>query len=269
MINMLKKTYKMQSNSIYLYQNKTEVQISDNTTNRRNIVVYASNLVLHKGVDNALFFQFKNSDQRRVPIGNLDFCFVVFDERAASKQILFELPVKHIDATTGKASVTVPEQYLYTVETGKYEYAITAIELDGTKKPTYVDDNLGMRGVVDVRLGAAPEFTASEILVPDALTGLTGAVSGLTQDHENHSLHTIIVKFADGDTAGYTGDLTIQATMDNILQQTTNVTWFDVQTESYTDQEDNVTLNFSGVFNGVRFLATETDGTISEIQYRY
>ena len=145
MINMLKKTYKMQSNSLYLYKNKTEVQISDNTTNRRNIVVYASNLVLHKGVDNALFFQFKNSDQRRVPIGNLDFCFVVFDERAASKQILFELPVKHIDATTGKASVTVPEQYLYTVETGKYEYAITAIELDGTKKPTYVDDNLGIR----------------------------------------------------------------------------------------------------------------------------
>jgi len=231
--------------------------------------VYASNLVLHKGVDNALFFQFKNSDQRRVPIGNLDFCFTVFDERSATKQILFELPITHIDATTGKAGVTVPEQYLYTVETGPYEYAVTAVELDGAKKPTYVDDNLGMRGTVDVRLGAAPEFTSSNILVPDAVTGLTQAVSGLTQVHENQTLHTIIVKFADGTTAGYTGDLTIQATMDNILQQVTNVTWFDVSTSSYTDQEDNVTLNFTGVFSGVRFLATETDGTISEIQYRF
>lgn len=270
----VKENIKMQSNSIYLYQNKTEVQLSDNTTNRRNIVVYASNLVLHKGVDNALFFQFKNSDQRRVPIGNLDFCFTVFDERSATKQILFELPITHIDATTGKASVTVPEQYLYAVETGPYEYAVTAVELDGAKKPTYVDDNLGMRGTVDVRLGAAPEFTASQSLTMDFIVDAgpdyrTDAVSGLTQAHENQSLHTIIAKFADGLTAGYTGDLLIQATMDNILQQTTNITWFDVATSSYTDQEDNVTINFTGIFNGVRFVQTNaTDGTIAEIQYR-
>lgn len=271
----VKETIKMQSNSIYLYQNKTDVQISDNTMNRRNIVVYASNLVLHKGVDNALFFQFKNSDQRRVPIGNLEFCFTVFDERSASKQILFELPITHIDATTGKAGVTVPEQFLYTVETGQYEYAITSLSLDGTKHPTFVDDNLGMRGTVDIRLGAAPEFTSSHILVPNLLVDAgpdfrTEAVSGLTQVHENQSLHTIIVKFADGITPGYTGDLTVQATMDNILQQTTNITWFDVTTFNYTDQEDNVTENFTGVFTGVRFVQTNaTDGKISEIQYRF
>jgi len=269
MINMLKKPYKMQSNSIYLYKNKTEVQISDNTQNRRNIVVYAAKLILHKGVDNALFFQFKNSDQRRVPIGNLDFTFVVFDERSATKQILFELPVNIIDSTTGKAGVTVPEQYLYTVETGLYSYAVTAVELDGTKKPTYVDDNFGMRGVVDIQLGAAPEFTSSNILIPDSITRLTQAVSGLTEMHENHALHTLIVKFADGTTAGYTGDLVIQATMDNIVTQTTNITWFDVATFSYVDQEDNVTLNFTGIFNGVRFQETATDGTISEIQHRF
>lgn len=265
----------MQSNSIYLYQNKTDVQISDNTTNRRNIVVYASNLILHKGVDNALFFQFKNSDQRRVPIGNMQFSLVVFDERSATKQILFELPINIIDATTGKAGVTVPEQYLYTVETGLYQYAVTSIALDGTKHPTFVDDNLGMRGVLDIRLGAAPEFTSSHILVPNLLIDAgpdfrTEAVSGLTQVHENQSLHTIIAKFAGGGTPGYTGDLTIQATMDNILQQTTNITWFDVAVFSYIDQEANVTLNFTGVFAGVRFAqTTATDGTISEIQYRF
>ena len=262
----------MQSNSIYLYKNKTEIQISDNTMNRRNIVVYAADLILHKGVDNALFFQFKNSDQRRIPIGNLDFNFVVFDERSASRQILFELPMNIIDATTGKAGVTVPEQYLYTVETGKYSYAITAVDLDGTQKPTYTDDNLGMRGVVDIRLGAAPEFTSSTILVPNLLVDAgpdhrTEAVSGLTQVHENQSLHTIIAKFAPG---GYTGDLTIQATMDNILQQTTNITWFNVATFSYTTQVDNITLNFTGVFSGVRFLQeNDTLGSITEIQYRF
>jgi len=205
----------------------------------------------------------------------MDFCLVVFDERSAVKQILFELPLHIIDATTGAANVTVPEQYLYTVETGKYEYAVTSIALDGQKHPTYTDDNLGMRGVIDVRLGAAPEFTSSHILTMDYLVDTgpdarTEVVSGLTQVHENQSLHTIIAKFADGLTAGYTGDLIVQATMDNIMQQTTNVTWFDVATYNYVDQEDNVTLNFTGIFNGVRFVqANATDGTIAEIQYRF
>lgn len=259
----------MQSNSIYLYQNKTQVQLSDNTTNRRNIVVYASNLVLHKDVDNALFFQFKNSDQRRIPIGNMDFCFVVYDERSAAKQILFELPMNIIDATTGAAGVTVPEQYLYTVETGKYSYAITALELDGTKRPTYVDDNLGMRGVVDIKLGAGPEFIASNILTFDSMTDMTQVVSNLTQVHENHSLHTIILKFEGDVSPGFSGSLIVQATMDNIIQQTVNVTFFDVATFNYTDQIENVTLNFTGVFNGVRFVRTITDGLITELQYRF
>jgi hypothetical protein len=246
---MLKKHIKMQSNSLYLYQNKTDVQLSDNTQNRRNIVVYAANLVLHKDVDNALFFQFKNSD---------------FDERTAEQQILFELPLTIIDATTGKASVTVPEQFLYHVETGKYEYAITSLELDGTKRPTYVDDNLGMRGVVDIKAGASPIFKASEILTFDSQTDMTDVVSGLTQVHNNNALHTVLMKFTT-----FTGDMTIQATMDNIMQQTTNVTWFDVATFNYVAQDDNVTLNFNGVFSGVRFVQAVTTGTIDELQYRF
>ena len=231
--------------------------------------MYAADLVLHKGVDNDLFFQFKNSDQRRVNIGNMEFCLRVFDERSASKQILFELPLHIIDATTGKASVRVPEQFLYTVETGHYEYAVTSLELDGTRRATYTDDFLGMRGVVDIRLGGAPQFTPSHVLTIDSMTNYTEAVDGQTHWHDNQALHTIIVKFNDGTLPGYTGDLTIEATMDNILQQTTNINWFDVQTINYTNQRDNVAVNFTGVFSAVRFLQTATDGTIEEIQYRF
>lgn len=259
----------MQSNSVYLYQNKIPVQISDNTQNRRNIVVYAANMILYKDVDNALFFQFKNSDQRRVPIGNMDFNLIVFDERTESKQILFELPLLITDATTGKATVTVPEQFLYHAEAGLYKYAITAVNLDGTKHPTYVDDHLGMRGVVEINAGSGPIFKDSETLTFDAATKRTEAVTGLTQVHNNNALHTAILKFEDGVTAGFTGSLTVEATLDNITQQTTNVDWFDVAVFNYTDQEENATINFTGVFSSVRFLVTETDGTISELQYRF
>ena len=259
----------MQSNSVYLYQNKIDVQISDNTQNRRNIVVYAANLILYKDVDNALFFQFKNSDQKRVPIGNMDFNLVVFDERSEREQILFEVPLTITDATTGKATVTVPEQFLYNVEAGLYKYAVTAVNLDGTEHATYVDDNLGMRGVAEINAGSGPIFKASQTLTFDSMSKRTEAVTGQTQLHNNHNLHTAILKFADGVTAGFTGSLTVEATLDNITQQTVNVDWFDVAVFNYTDQEENVTINFNGVFSAVRFLVTETDGTISELQYRF
>ena len=255
----------MQSNSVYLYQNKTDVQISDNTQNRRNVIVYAADLILHRDVDNVLFFQFKNSDQRRVPIGNMDFNLVVFDERTAHEQILFEVPLTITDATTGKATVTVPEQFLYHVEAGFYKYAISAVNLDGTKHATYVDDNLGMRGIVQIRAGAGPIFKASEILTFDSMTDLTEAVSGLTQVHNNNALHTIILKFDN-----FTGSMTIQATMDNITQQTTNISWFDVSAPFvYTGQTENVTINFTGVFSAVRFSQSVTSGSITELQYRF
>ena len=141
--------------------------------------------------------------------------------------------------------------------------------MDGAKKPTYVDDHLGMRGVVDIRLGADPEYVSSHILTFDGMLGLTEVVDNLTNVHENHSRHTVVMKFESGDTPGYTGLMTIQATMDNIMQQTTNVTFFDVAEFDYVNQIENVTLNFTGVFSGVRFLQSDTDGLITELQYRF
>lgn len=226
--------------------------------------MYAADLILHRDVDNVLFFQFKNSDQRRVPIGNMDFNLVVFDERTAHQQILFELPLTITDATTGKATVTVPEQYLYHVEAGYYKYAISAVNLDGSKHATYVDDNLTMRGIVQIRAGAGPIFNDSESLTFDPMTDLTEAVSGLTQVHNNNALHTIIAKFDS-----YTGDIVIQGTMDNITQQTTNISWFDIGTLSYVAQDENVTANFTGVFSAVRFSQSVTSGSITELQYRF
>jgi len=257
----------MQSNSVYLYKNIIDVQLSDTTTNRRNKIVYAANLILHKDVDNDLFFQFKNSDQRRINIGNKNFRFIMFDDRNLERQIVIELPMTITDATTGKATVTVPEQYLYHVETGQYEYSIISEDLSGHNHATYVDDNFGMRGIVEVKKGAGPIFRASDTLTFDTITNLTDVVSDLTSLNQNNALHTTLVKF--GGTSGYTGTLVIQGTLDNIIQQTTNVNFFDIATIDFLDQVDNATLNFNGVYNGIRFLQGVTSGEITEIQHRY
>ncbi len=258
----------MQSNSVYLYKNKIEVQLSDNTTNRRNKIVYADNVILHKDVDNDLFFQCKNSDQRRINVGNIDFTFVMFDEREAEGEFVLELPMTTEDSTTGKLTVVIPEQYLRHLETGFYTYSIVSHDLAGNTKPTYVDDNLDMRGVVELRDGPAPRFKKSQILTFDSMTNLTDVVTDLSSLHQNNGLHTVLLKF-DGPTAGYTGTFVIQGTLDNVIQQSTSVNFFDIATVNFLNQEENVTLNFTGSFSGIRFLQGVTEGEITEVQYRF
>jgi len=261
----------MLSNTVYIYKNKTQVQISDNVQGRRNKIVYAANLKLHKDVDNDLFFQFKDSDQKRVMIGNKQFKFVMFDERNLERQIVIDLPMTIADASTGAATVTVSEQYLYHIESGKYYYSIVETDLNGNNHPTYVDDNYGVRGIVDVQLGAGPIFRKSVILTTftgqdatDTTNSLSNVTSDLANLNQNNALHTAIAKFNN-----YTGDIIVQGTLDNIAQQTTSAAWVNIKTESYTAQTVPATFNWNGVYTAVRFKQVPTAGSLTEIQYRY
>jgi len=259
----------MQSNLIYIYENKTDVQISDGFDGTRNQIVYAADLILHKNIDNVLYFQAKNADQRRTPIGNKSFTFVVFDDRKGYEGFLIQMPAVVTDAITGKFRVTVPEQYLYDVELGKYQYSIRMNDVDGSSQAVYTDDNYGVRGVVDVRRGSAPLFTPSDTLTFDALTDLTDVVGEITNVHQNNALHTALIKFDDA--AVFTGDVTVEGTMDNITNQfPANVNFFDIATINFVDQVDNMAFNFNGVYSGVRFKQENiTSGSITELIYRF
>lgn len=261
----------MQSNLVYLYQNKTDVQLNSGPgfAEPRNKVVYAHDLVIHKNVDNLLHFQAKNADQRRIGIGNKDFTFVVFDDRDGYEGILIEIPMTVVDAPTGKFRVTVPEQYLFDVEAGKYNYSIRVYDCDGSTQPAYVNDHYGVRGILDIRKGSAPLYRPTDVLTFDTITDLTDVVGEITNIHQNNALHTALVKF---DPAGvFTGDVVVEGTMDNItIQFPASVNFFTIATVNFTDQVDPVAFNFNGVYSGIRFKQENiVTGEITEIHYRY
>lgn len=262
----------MQSNLVYIYKNETDVQISDDFDGTRNKVVYAHDLVIHKNVDNVLFFQVKNADQRRIPIGNKVFTFTVFDDRREYPYIILELPCVITDAHTGKFKCTVPEQYFYDVEEGLYNYSIKVCDVSGVTQPAYVDDHYGVRGTLSVRAGSAPLFRETNVLTFNTLTSgidLTDVVGEITSIHQNNSLHTALIKFDDADP--FTGDVIVQGTMDNITNQfPASVNFFDIATVNFVAQVDNIAINFNGVYSGIRFFQENiTLGAITEIQYRY
>ena len=235
--------------------------------------MYARDLKIHKDVDNPIYFQFKNPDQKRVPIRGKSFIFRMFDDRVGEHKMLLELPMTVTDAAKGVARVVIPGIDLGNIRTGKYNYAVQMRSIDNTVEPTYIDDNSEIRGVIDLRSGPAPEFIPSHTLTFDPITHLTDVVGGLTSIHQNNTLHTIIIKFASDPSdpleSGFTGRLVVQGTMDNVVDQLPTANFFNIADVDFIQQTETIALNFNGIYSGVRFLIGPTLGEITEIQYRH
>ena len=71
----------MQFLPVYLYQNNISVILDlDPTVQGVNQVMYQRDLKIQKGIKNEVRIQFKNSDQKRVPVSNTQtFVFSMFD----------------------------------------------------------------------------------------------------------------------------------------------------------------------------------------------
>ena len=65
----------------------------------------------------------------------------------------------------------------------------------------------------------------------------------------NEAIHTAAI-YSDG----YVGDVTVQVTLDNDVGASTP--WADVATVSMNNESDPMPVNFTGVFNYVRFQAS-------------
>ena len=44
--------------------------------------------------------------------------------------------------------------------------------------------------------------------------------------------------------------------------------WFDITTKTYTNQANNVYINWTGVYSHIRFSKTVTSGTLDKVLYR-
>jgi hypothetical protein len=103
---LLNDKYHMLSLPVYLYPNVYSVILDlDTTVSGVNQIMYQRDLTIQKGVKNKIQIQFKNSDQKQIPINSSGtFIFTMFD--AINQRLLLEKTINVLDDTV---TVNIPQ----------------------------------------------------------------------------------------------------------------------------------------------------------------
>ena len=223
--------------------------------------VYQREIQVYRNIDNVLEFRLLNADQKPVNTTNYTPKFVAFDE---SNNLIIERDGVVLDdgssATKGLFTVTVTENDLVNVLQQFLKYNVYLVDNNEDKLLTYTNEHFGNDGIIRVNSYAFPgakksktminfyrETAGQEPFISDAIYAEPG-VNG------NEALHTAAVY-----TSGYTGTVTVQATLEN--QATEHNKWADIATLTFDGTETEPTpVNFNGVFSYIRF-RTSVDPT--------
>jgi hypothetical protein len=216
--------------------------------------VYSKQLQVYKGIDNVLEFRLLNADQKPVNVTSYTPKFVAFDE---DNQMVLEKDATILDdgstVTRGKFKVTVTENELLNLKQQYLSYNIYLVETDGDKVLTYSQPNFDNDGVIYVNARTFPgplnsySVTTFEQEAPAIETWYSETVDAQPAINGNEALHTAAVY-----TASYTGDVVVQATLDNQVTESTQ--WADVASLTFVGTElFPKPINFNGVFSHLRF----------------
>ena len=143
----------MYATKIYLYKQKQLGiffnQDSDNgiLNSQRNRYMYSGILKATKGVDTVIEFQFLDQNQKPVNLEStpLTFELISSEDNSAllSKGMAVTVPEK------GKATVTLSDTDLSSIDTQRAKYSVTRVK-GGLTELAYVDDNAGTQGYIDI-----------------------------------------------------------------------------------------------------------------------
>jgi hypothetical protein len=236
----------------------------------RNSKVYDRRLTLHRGVSNPVSFTFKNEDQKAQDITSKTYEFNLIDSESNKSVLTKTLTVLDDGSTVstkGDASCTITEGDLLNLDAKFYNFAVREVKADGSHEVTYSDTGYAAAGTVELLDGAYPDFVSSTSVSTFTLSGDTftsSAVSGRPGINNNQALHTVAIYPKD-----FSGTVTVQGTM--VATSPIDNDYFTITSTSLSSTSDVTTLNFTGVFQNVRFKAVrtaDTTGRIDKILYR-
>ena len=236
----------------------------------RNSKVYDRRLTLHRGVSNPVNFTFKNEDQKAQDITSKTYEFNMIDtesKKAVLTKTLTVLDDGSTVSTKGDASCTITEGDLLDLDAKFYNFSVREVKSDGSREITYSDTGYAAAGTVELLDGAYPEFVLSTTesaftLSTDTFT--SGAIDGRPGINNNQALHTVAI-YPDN----FSGTVKVQGTM--VATSPTDNDYFTITSTTLSSASSVSTLNFTGVFQNVRFVAVRTTGTtgrLDKILYR-
>ncbi len=236
----------------------------------RNSKVYDRRLTLHRGVSNPVSFTFKNEDQKPQDISSKKYTLNVVDTQSKKNALTKSLTILDDGSTTsakGTASCTISEGDLLKLDAKFYNYSVSDVTDADNPEVTYSDTGYVAAGTIEVLDGAYAQFADSTSVTAFTLSSDTftsGAITGRPGINNNTALHTIAIYPRD-----FSGTVTVQGTMES--SPSTDNDYFDITTSNLSSSSSVSYVNFTGVYQNVRFKAvrsTGTTGRIDKILYR-
>ncbi len=232
--------------------------------------VYKRQVQVYKGIDNVIEFRLLNADQKPINTQRYTPKFVAFDE---NKNLVVEHNAVVLDdgstATKGLFTVTITENDLLNIKAQFLSYNIYLVDENEDNILTYTDTHFGNDGTMKINAHAFPGPKTSKSVsnfveaTDDSGEYYSDAIDAEPGINGNEALHTAAIY-----TTNYTGDITIQGTLDN--QITGQTIWADLDTVSFTGNETApVPVNFYGVLSFIRFVAdTNPTNSVNKILVR-
>lgn len=261
----------MQLTPRYLVSNLTKLVANESGFVVEYRPVYRRTINVYKGIDNVIDFQLLNADQKAIALTNYTVKFVAFDENK-------NLVIEHngVQATSdgstpikGLFKVTLTENDLLNIKEQYLTYNIYLVDQDETNIITYSNSHFGNDGIIKVSANAFPGAKASKSVTTftevteDTSYWISESIDAEPGINGNEALHTVAVY-----TDNYAGDLVVQGTLENQVDESTY--WSDIDTITFSGTETEPQhLNFNGVLSHVRFKATASPAdTITKILIR-
>ena len=232
--------------------------------------VYAKTLMLHKGVDNQIQFQFLNQEQKPVDITgkNITCRIINYDgtEVLLNKALTLQLPA------TGIAALMLEAVDLENIDAQRCHYSLE-IPVGDFDYPVFVDPAAGARGDINIVDSVLPSFVPSQVVtiptgqpfpnldsnnsienaLPNANTYYTSIINT-----ENNPVLTIQAHYYQ-----FNGDVVVEGTTN---QQGTD--WYPITTVAYSNVTDTKGYTIKGYHPFVRMQFTSNTGAVSNILAR-
>jgi hypothetical protein len=245
----------------YILKNRITVVVNSTPFNVEYAPVYQRQIIAHRGIDNIIQFKMINADQKPVSGFGKVPKFKAFDKDGT---LVLEKTLEPRDDgssnATGLVDLIITENDLLNIESQflSYVFYVDSENLHEPSVLTYSNTNFKADGVIKIENSAFPIAAPSKVITeffqggalqnPNYYTSMIYADPTL---NGNEALHTVVF-YSDG----YTGEITIQGTMD--ISTSPTISWSDIKVVSFNGEEDQpVSTNFNGVYSFIRFFSVE------------
>ena len=252
------------STAVFVFTQRQIVVLLSGNSPRAFMPVYAKTLMLHKGVDNKLQFQFLNQEQKPVDITDKEItCRIIsYDgtEVLIRKALTLQLPL------TGLAYLELSAAELENIEAQQAHYSLE-IPVGEFDYPVFVDPAAGARGQISIVNSVLPSFVPSQLVTIPTGQPFPNLNPNIANDY---TYFTSIINTQDNPIltiqAEYTefyGNVVIEGTTN---QQATD--WYPIQTDEYANLSETKGYTIKGYHPYVRMSFTSNAGAVTNILAR-